>query len=177
LMDGTPTSTPTPTVLFLRLPDNNSMARDSRGIPNFNFASNSMIHSQPQQPSSNSMSGSRSQPSVFDPCLLSPNPTMMGGGGNNPAFFNVSRSRSPSTSSQSSHHGSDSHNNSIAGGRPSVRSPPQLNTRPNMPPGPNSSSSMSPSSSSGSGSGSTSARPLYASCDSGDPSLTGLRIY
>lgn len=185
--------------------NNNSMNRDPRGMPNYNFGSNTMIPpfpTQPQHRSSGSMSSNRSQQHVIDPRLLATNSSMGGGGSNGTAFPNVPRSRSPSSSSsQSSYYGSDTHSSSIGGrnggfggGRPSGRmqgmfpnphggrSTPQLDIRPNMMRGPSSSSSISPSPGSGSGScsGPTSARSPFPSSNPDseyDPSLAGLQIY
>lgn len=197
-------NSPSPNRAFPPFPNNNSMSRDPRGMPNYNFGPNTMMPpfpTQPHQRSSNSMSSSRSQQHAIDPRLLATNSSIMGGGGSNAAFLDVPRSRSPSASSQSSHHGSDTHSSSIGdrnggygGGRPSgrmqgifpnpqgVRSPPQLDIRPNMMRGPSSSASISPSPGSGSGSGSgpTSARSPFPSSNPDseyDPSLAGLQIY
>jgi len=203
---------PSPNRAFPPFSTNNSMDRDPRGMPNSNFGPNTMMHpfpAQPQQRSSNPMPSSRSQYHAVDPRLLSTNTGMMGRGegGHNAAFFDGPRSPSPSASSQSSYHGSDTHSSSIVGrnggaggGRPSgrmqgmfpnpqgVRSTPQLDIPPNMMRGPSSSASISPSpgsvSSSGSGSRPTSARSPYPSSNPDNdmaseyhPSLAGLQIY
>ena len=179
---------PSPNRTFPPFSNNNPMNRDPRGMSNYNLGSNTMMSpfpTQPQQHSSNAMSINRSRQHVIDPRLLPTNPNMMGG--TNAAFLDVPRSRSPSSSSQSSHHGSDTHSNSIngkngcfGGGRPNgrmqgmfpnpqgVRSAPQLDIRPNIMRGPSSSASISPSPGSGSGS---SMESEY------DPSLSGLQIY
>ena len=113
-------------------------------------------------------------------------------------FVDQARSRSPSTSSQSSYHGSDHQGGGGASHppyRPSgrmqgmvtqtqgLRSMPHLDIRPNMQRGPSSGSSASISPSPGSSGASSSTRGPYASSNPEtrqseyDPSLAGLRLY
>ncbi|KAF8964818.1 hypothetical protein BDZ97DRAFT_1814652 [Flammula alnicola] len=190
---------------FSNQPSN--MSRDPRSMPpsgfnNYDSNGQSMMPFNPpsdrgpaipNQPRHRSQASMSSHDPTIDPRLLPSN----GGGMMGGPFLtlpNPSRSRSPSTSSQSSHHdqGSDGNGGRIPPYRPSgrvqgmfnnsqgVRSAPQLNIHPNMARAPSSASSSSISPSPGSGS---STRPPYASSvpttasSEYDPSLAGLQIY
>jgi hypothetical protein len=179
-----------------------------RGAPasSFNYGSSSVQSMMPFGPSSTDRGsvvpnqpsrGHRSQASITNlDSQIDPRLFPSGGMMNDSQYLNLpdqSRSRSPSTSSQSSHQGSESHGTEpIPPYRPSgrmqgmftntqgVRSAPQLNIRPNMHRGPNSASSASISPSPGSGS--SARRPPYASSNPEsrssdyDPSFAGLQI-